>query len=62
MPTFWVLRNNEKFTGVSVFVDEGIDSGPIIVQKIEMSNKSQKDLIFTTKKVGMECISKTVIL
>ena len=62
MPTFWVLKNNEKFTGVSVFfVDEGIDSGPIIVQKkIEIGNKSQKDLIFTTKKVGMECISKAI--
>ena len=34
MPTFWVLKNNEKYTGVSVFfVDKGIDSGPIIVQK-----------------------------
>ena len=32
MPTFWVLKNNEKFTGVSVFfVDEGIDSGDIVV-------------------------------
>tara|TARA_Y100001933_G_C18921541_1_gene531204 strand:- start:4 stop:585 length:582 start_codon:yes stop_codon:yes gene_type:complete len=29
MPSFWVLKNDEKFTGVSVFfVDEGIDSGP----------------------------------
>ena len=33
MPTFWVLKNNEPKTGVSVFVDEGIDSGPIIVQR-----------------------------
>ena len=34
MPTFWALKNNEKNTGVSVFfVDEGIDSGPIIIQK-----------------------------
>ena len=34
MPSFWVLRNGEYYTGVSVFfVDEGIDSGPIIVQK-----------------------------
>ena len=34
MPTFWVLKNNEKYTGVSVFfVDKGIDSGPIIVQR-----------------------------
>ena len=33
MPSFWVLKNQEKYTGVSVFfVDEGIDSGPIVVQ------------------------------
>lgn len=31
---FWVLFNEEKETGVSIhFVDEGIDSGPIVVQK-----------------------------
>ena len=42
MPTFWVMKNNEKYTGVSVFfVDEGIDSGPIIVQeKIEIGNST----------------------
>ena len=41
MPTFWVLKNNEKYTGVSVFIDEGIDSGPILVQKIEIKNQTQ---------------------
>ena len=31
---FWVLFKKEKETGVSIhFVDEGIDSGPIVVQK-----------------------------
>ena len=31
---FWVLYNQETETGVSIhFVDEGIDSGPILVQK-----------------------------
>ena len=31
---FWVLYNEEKFTGVSIhFLDEKIDSGDIIVQK-----------------------------
>ena len=31
---FWVLHKKEKETGVSIhFVDEGIDSGPIVVQK-----------------------------
>ncbi len=31
---FWVLYKEEKETGVSIhFVDEGIDAGPVIVQK-----------------------------
>jgi len=64
MPTFWVLKNNEKFTGVSVFfVDEGIDSGPIIVQeKVEIGNLTQAQLIMQTKKIGMELIVKAVNL
>jgi methionyl-tRNA formyltransferase len=62
MPTFWVLKNDEKFTGVSVFqVDEGIDSGPIVVQeKIEIGNRSQEELIKYTKKIGIEAIAKSV--
>tara|TARA_B100000427_G_C15510706_1_gene596052 strand:+ start:1263 stop:2030 length:768 start_codon:yes stop_codon:yes gene_type:complete len=62
MPTFWVLKNNEEFTGVSVFfVDEGIDSGPIIVQKkIKINDLSQKELIILTKKIGMEAIAEAV--
>ena len=62
MPTFWVLKNNEKKTGVSVFyVDEGIDSGPIISQiEVSIDNKSQRDLIEITKKIGMEAISKSI--
>lgn len=64
MPTFWVLKNNEKYTGVSVFyVDEGIDSGPIIVQeKVEIKDRNQEELIIYTKKIGMESISKAVDL
>jgi len=64
MPTFWVLKNNEKYTGVSVFfVDKGIDSGPIIVQeKVEIGNMTQEALIKYTKKIGMECISKSIDL
>lgn len=31
---FWVINNGEKETGVTIhLVDEGIDSGPIVVQK-----------------------------
>lgn len=64
MPTFWVLKNNENYTGVSVFyVDEGIDSGPIIVQeKVEIGGRTQEELIAYTKKIGMDCILKSIEL
>lgn len=64
MPSFWVLKNNEEFTGVSVFfVDEGIDSGPIIVQKkIKIDNYSQAELIKYSKKVGMDAIIESLYL
>ena len=58
MPTFWALKNDEKFTGVSLFlVDEGIDSGPIIIQrKIPIKNYNHRELIYLTKKIGMDLI------
>jgi methionyl-tRNA formyltransferase len=64
MPTFWVMRNNEKYTGVSVFfVDEGIDSGPIIVQeKLEIGDETQESLIIKTKMIGMKLILKSIRL
>ena len=64
MPTFWVLKNNEKFTGVSVFfVDEGIDSGPIIIQKkIKVEDLSLEELILETKKIGMDSIASAIKL
>jgi methionyl-tRNA formyltransferase len=64
MPTFWVLKYSEEYTGVSVFyVDEGIDSGPILIQKkIEVGNKTQQELIRETKKLGMEAIADAVNL
>jgi len=62
MPSFWVLKNGEKETGVSVFfVDEGIDSGPILVQeRIEIGNMTQRDLIKRTKALGMQAVLKAV--
>ena len=62
MPTFWVMKNDEKHTGVSVFfVDKGIDSGPIVVQeKVEIGKRTQEELIMHTKKLGMEAIAKAV--
>lgn len=64
MPTFWVMKNNEKYTGVSVFfIDEGIDSGPIITQeKVKIGNLTQDELIIKTKKIGMELIAKSINL
>ena len=64
MPTFWVLKNDEQYTGVSVFfVDEGIDSGPIIVQeKVEIGQKTQQQLIKETKQIGMNLILKSINL
>jgi methionyl-tRNA formyltransferase len=64
MPTFWVMKNNEKKTGVSVFfVDKGIDSGPIIVQtEVEIGDRTQEELITHTKKIGMEAIAKSIDL
>ena len=64
MPTFWVMKNNEEFTGVSVFfVDKGIDSGPIIVQeKIKIGNQTHEALIKYTKRIGMEAIARAIDL
>lgn len=62
MPSFWVLRHGEAETGVSVFyVDEGIDSGPILVQeRIQIGNMTQRDLIRETKALGMRAIIKAI--
>jgi methionyl-tRNA formyltransferase len=62
MPTFWALKNGEKETGVSVFlVDEGIDSGPIVVQKrVPIETDSLEELIRQTKVVGMDAVWEAV--
>ena len=64
MPSFWVLKNDEKQTGVSVFfVEEGIDSGPILIQKIiEIGNKTWQELIQHTKRIGMTAILEAIEL
>lgn len=64
MPTFWVLRFREAETAVSVFlVDEGIDSGPILVQKpVTIGDKTQEQLIGETKKIGMEAMVEAIDL
>lgn len=64
MPTFWAMKNNEDNIGVSVFLmDEGIDSGPIIVQKILpiAKDKPMNQLIKETKHAGMGAIKEALI-
>lgn len=62
MPSFWVLKNDEGYTGVSVFfVDEGVDSGPIVVQKkVEIGDRTLEELIRLTKKLGMESVIEAI--
>jgi methionyl-tRNA formyltransferase len=65
MPSFWVLKNNETETGISVFfVDKGIDSGPILVQKkIPINNDmNQSQLIKLSKRIGMDAIIEAIEL
>lgn len=63
MPTFWVLKNDEKETGVSVFrVDEGIDSGDILVQRrVPIHTQTQAQLIRETKRIGMDALIEALI-
>ncbi len=62
MPSFWVLKNQENETGVSIFyVDEGIDSGPILVQKrLSIEGLTQEKLIKITKRMGMDAILESI--
>ena len=65
MPTFWAMLNDENEIGISVFLmDEGIDTGPIIVQEtipVHCSD-SQKVLIEKTKRIGMRLIISSIEL
>ena len=64
MPSFWVMRYNEEKTGVSVFfVDEGIDSGPIIIQKeVPLLNRTQVELIWELKYRGADALIEACAL
>ncbi len=63
MPSFWVLKNNEKVTGVTVFkLGEGIDDGPIINSKvIEISaNMTQAELVKRSKYIANELLIEAI--
>jgi methionyl-tRNA formyltransferase len=61
-PSFWVLKNQETDTGVSVFlVDEEIDNGPILVQKrIAVGKRTLEALIRESKNLGMQAIAEAL--
>ena len=43
------------------FVDEGVDSGPIICQQtVTVDDNSHKDIIKITKKIGMDLILEAI--
>lgn len=49
-PYFWVLRNKEKKSGVTVhYIDEGIDSGNIIVQREVQVDASETESTLENK-------------
>jgi hypothetical protein len=59
MPSFWVLFNDEKSTGVTVhYMDSKIDNGLILGQKMIILEKpiSMFNLIKLTKKIGGELV------
>ena len=65
MPSFWVMKNNEKITGVTLYkLTEGIDNGPIVSQKkIEIDSKfTQSDLVKLLKIEANNLIVETLHL
>ena len=58
MPTFWTMLADEKEAGVSIFlVDEGIDTGPVIVQRfVSIGDRSHQQMVIETKKVGLDAM------
>jgi len=62
-PIYWVLKNNEKETGVTVhFIDEGVDTGDIILQNRIEIIKGMSMVTLTNKlaQLGAESIFQAV--
>ncbi len=65
MPTFWVLKNNEKKTGVTVYkLTEGIDNGPIVLQKeIKITpSLTQSELVMQCKRLASDLLIESLAL
>lgn len=55
LPTFWAMLYDEKEIGVSIFkMDEGIDTGKIIMQsRLNIEGMTQEEIIVQTKMQAM---------
>jgi len=65
MPTFWVLRNDEPKTGVTLYqLTEGIDDGPIIANKEYniTSETTQSKLIKDLKILANDLVIESIDL
>jgi methionyl-tRNA formyltransferase len=58
MPSFWALKHGDAETGVSVFfVDEGIDTGPLLVQRrFRIRDRSLDSVLRDAKRAGAEAV------
>ncbi len=64
-PIYWVLKNKEKETGITIhFIDEGIDTGDVIFQRrIDIKNgMNENTLTKTLSQTGAEAIFTVVKL
>lgn len=64
MPTFWQMKNNETQSAASVFfVDEGIDSGKILVQKpFNIRGLTLEECITKGKSEGIKAVCEAIRL
>ena len=62
-PVFWVLKNNESTTGVTIHImDEGIDTGDILNQKqvVILPHDTVDSLTKRLSKTGSILLSDTI--
>jgi folate-dependent phosphoribosylglycinamide formyltransferase PurN len=62
-PYYWVIKNGEKKSGVSIhFIDEGIDTGDIIMQRefSVLPNDTENTLITRSIEIGAPLLARSV--
>jgi len=63
LPSFWVLLNGEKETGVTVhFMNQHLDDGPIILQRPVpiAARDTQHSLLMKTKQLGAQLLLEAI--